>query len=310
MKRRRFVQHIGVVAGLAAGAETLTRAAGATENVSVGNKPGLETAAAPPPLIPPAQGEIPVAFLISEGAVVIDFCGPWEVFQDVPRIGRAAGGFNLYTVAETTNPIHASGGMKIVPDYSIDNAPTPKIVVIPAQSGASEPTREWVRKVTRQSDLTMSVCNGAFLLASTGLLAGRSATAHHSAYSDLAMAYPNISVKRGVRFVEDGNLATAGGLTSGIDLALRVVERYFGQEMARKTAYAMEYQGEGWLNANSNAVYATTRTGTDASPVCPVCWMDVDPQTSPRSTYAGKTYYFCMAAHKERFDASPAVFSK
>ena len=63
------------------------------------------------PLKPPAEGSIPVAFLISEGAVVIDFCGPWEVFQDVSIPGRRDDPFRLFTVAETTNPIHASGGL-------------------------------------------------------------------------------------------------------------------------------------------------------------------------------------------------------
>ena len=262
----------------------------------------------PNPLKPPAQGSLPVAFLISDGAVVIDFCGPWEVFQDVDISGRADAAFQLYTVAETREPIRASGGIRIIPDYTFDTAPAPKVLVIPAQSGRSEAMKDWIRKVTRGTDVTMSVCNGAFLLASTGLLSGRAATAHHNGYSDLAMAFPDIQVKRGVRFVEDGNIATAGGLSSGIDLALHVVERYYGREAARKTAYAMEYQGQGWLNPDSNAVYAEARVSTDAQPLCPVCQMDVDPGTELRSAYKGKTYYFCMKAHKVRFDAAPEKY--
>jgi hypothetical protein len=74
----------------------------------------------------------------------------------------------------------------------------------------------------------MSVCTGAFLLAKTGLLSGKAATTHHGAYTEVAMAYPDILVKRGARFVESGNLASSGVLSSGIDLALHVVERYFG----------------------------------------------------------------------------------
>ena len=72
------------------------------------------------PLKPPAHGSIPVAFLVSEGAVAIDFCGPWAVFNSVSIAGRQDNPFRLYTVAETTNPFHASGGMKIIPDYSQD----------------------------------------------------------------------------------------------------------------------------------------------------------------------------------------------
>ena len=171
------------------------------------------------PLTPPAHGQIPVAFLISEGAVVIDFTGPWEVFQDV-HLPKGDMPFRLYTVAPTLKPIHASGGMKIIPDYSIATAPMPKVLVIPAQSNLGPATKEWIRKVAKNADVTMSVCTGAFALASTGLLSGKAATTHHSAYTALADQYPDIQVKRGARFVEAGNLASAGGLSSGIDLAL------------------------------------------------------------------------------------------
>src|SRR5271163_2721972 len=80
------------------------------------------------PLKPPAEGSIPVAFLISEGAVIIDFCGPWEVFQDANLPTRKDALFNTYTVAETTKPIRASGGMQITPDYSYETAPVPKVL--------------------------------------------------------------------------------------------------------------------------------------------------------------------------------------
>ena len=261
------------------------------------------------PLKPPAQGSIPVAFLVSEGAVVIDFCGPWEVFQDVSIPGRDGTAFRLYTVAETTNPVRTSGGMKIVPDYTFATAPAPKVIVIPAQSGRSEATLEWIRKSTRSTDVTMSVCTGAFLLARTGLLSGKAATTHHDGYRGFAMEFPDIRLKRGARFVEEGNLATAGGLSSGIDLALRVVERYFGREAATRTAYEMEYQGQGWMNADSNEVYAGVRTSTEQHPLCPVCEMDVDPTLAPKSVYKGKTYYFCSSDHKEQFDAAPGRFT-
>src|SRR5262249_17334684 len=82
----------------------------------------------------PATGSIPVAFLVSDGAVVIDFCGPWEVFESVSVIGRRDAAFHLYTVAETTAPITASSGMKIVPNFTFKGAPAPKVVVIPAQN--------------------------------------------------------------------------------------------------------------------------------------------------------------------------------
>ena len=278
-------------------------------NRSVKAASGEKMAAEPAPLRPPVKGSIPVAFLVSEGAVMIDFTGPWEVFQDV-HLPNGDMPFHLYTVAETTKPIQASGGMKIIPDYSIAKAPMPKVLVIPAQSNLSEATKAWVRKVASSDDVTMSVCTGAFQLASTGLLSGKPATTHHSSYMRLASAYPDVQVKRGARYVEAGNLATAGGLSSGIDLALRVVERYYGRDAARQTAFDMEYQGEGWKDPNANSVYAQAYEQTDEHPVCPVCGMAVDPATAPKSVYKGKTYYFMTDAHKEQFDANPEAYTE
>jgi len=239
---------------------------------------------------------------------MIDFTGPWEVFQDVSISTRSQAPFRLYTVAEAQKPIRVSGGMKILPDYTILNAPAPKVLVIPAQSKASENARGWIRSSAKTADVVMSVCNGSFVLASTGLLSGKAATSHHSSYADLEKMFPDIQVKRGLRFVEDTNLASAGGLSSGIDLALRVVERYFGSEVARKTAFNMEYQGEGWVHPDSNAVYAQIPPQTADHPVCPVCGMD--PKLSLKTEYKGTTYYFCNPRHKQTFDDSPEKFTK
>jgi putative intracellular protease/amidase/YHS domain-containing protein len=260
------------------------------------------------PLSAPSTGSIPVAFLISDGAVVIDFCGPWEVFESVQLVGRRDAAFNLYTVAEETRTITASGGLRIEPQYTFKNAPAPKVVVIPAQGGAREAALEWVRRVTRHTDVTMSVCTGAYVLARTGLLRGQPATTHHSSYADFAMQFPDVRMVRGARFVEAGNLATSGGLSSGIDLSLRVVERYFGRDVAFQTAYYMEYQGEGWKDPNSNRTYRARRTSTGTHPTCPVCDMEVDPATAPQSVYREKTYYFCMPSHKAMFDKAPDHF--
>jgi putative intracellular protease/amidase/YHS domain-containing protein len=248
----------------------------------------------------------PVAFVISEGAVVIDFCGPWEVFRDV-MVGNDHP-FRLYTVSDKTAPIQAGGGMKIVPDYTFANAPAPKVIVIPAQSEPSAAMLNWIRKSSKNTDVTMSVCTGAFVLGKTGLLDGKSATTFHGAFGPFAMAFPKIELKRGARFVENGNLATAGGLSSGIDLALRVVERYYGREVAQKTAYTMEYQGQGWMDPNSNNVYAAAPVSTAEHPLCPVCGMDVDVATAPKSVFKGKTYFFCSDDDKKIFDAAPDQF--
>jgi transcriptional regulator GlxA family with amidase domain len=315
MNRRDLLQRAAALGALAA---TPLDAAGKLFGSSLpaaapaggkGNQPAHPAANRPNPLTPPAQGSIPVAFLLAEGAVVIDFCGPWEVFQDVMIPGRMDAAFRTYTVAETTKPIHASGGMTIVPDYTLTAAPVPKVIVIPAQSGPTAGVLEWIRASSKHADLTMSVCTGAFVLAKSGLLSGKAATTHHASYKTFAMEFPDIRLRRGARFVEDGNLASAGGLSSGIDLALRVVERYFGSAAAVQTAYQMEYQGQGWMDPRSNAVYAqAARASSDAHALCPVCDMEVDRATAPKSAYQGKTYYFCSQDHLTRFTAAPGRY--
>ena len=236
MKRRDFMHQsasLGVI--LAAGSLAPTWSAIATADK----------------LTPPAKGKIPVAFTISEGATVIDFAGPWEVFQDVHVEQRGRDHdeqmpFQLFTVAERIETITGSGGLKLVPDYTFETAPQPKVVVVPAQRGGKA-LHAWLRKMTASADVVMSVCTGAFQLGQAGLLAGKSATTHHDFFDQFAQAFPDVTLKRGLRFVEQEKISTAGGLSSGIDLALRVVDRYFGREVAQNTATYMEYQSKGWI---------------------------------------------------------------
>lgn len=317
MKRRDFVERsaaFGLLTMLSActSQHASPDAAASQPNPTNPPKPATSTDNQPitNPLRPPAKGTIPVAFVISEGTVMIDLAGPWEVFNDVMIPSRGSSmddqmPFRTYTVAESRMPVSFSGGLKVVPDYTFPNAPVPKVVVIPAQSDSSKVMLDWIRSATKTTDVTMSVCTGAFILAKTGLLSGKAATTHHDAYKSFAMKFPDISLQRGARFVEAGNLASSGGLSSGIDLALRVVERYFGRKVATATAYDMEYQGQGWTDANSNAMYVKAEVTTDDHQHCPVCGMSVDRATAPQSAYKGKTYYFCSQAHKADFDAAP-----
>ncbi len=259
------------------------------------------------PLSPPSTGKIPVAFALSDGAVMIDFAGPWEVFQDTSISGNRSSAFELFSVAESTAPIRASAGMRIVPDYSFANAPVPKVIIIPAQRG-NDALLEWIRQKSKTADVTASICTGAFILAKTGLLSGKSVTTHHGAYHDLAAQFSDVHVVPGARYVEEGNLASSGGLSSGLDLALHIVERYFGHEVAASTADRMEYQGIGWTDPGSNRRYTEKQVSTAAKPTCRVCGMDVELATAQTSNYQGKTYYFCSTAHKKEFDAAPQKF--
>lgn len=258
------------------------------------------------PLVPPHDG-VPVAFLLSEGAVVIDFSGPWEVFQDADVTGRTEPAFNLYTVAETAKPLTVSGGMTVVPQYTFDNVPPPKVVVVPAQSDPTAAVKQWLVSTARTADLVMSVCTGAFVLAQAGLLDGLTVTTHHSGFGTIAMSYSSVTVARGVRFVDNGRIATSAGLSAGIDLALHVVARYYGKPAARLTAYDMEYQSASWLDAN-NAAYRKPPIASAGDAICPVCWMEIDPNDGPVLSYRGQKYHFCMAAHEQLFESDPQRF--
>jgi transcriptional regulator GlxA family with amidase domain len=218
--------------------------------------PAQTTQAASPvrPLKPPANGTINVAFIISQDTEAIDLAGPWEVFQDVmftPKGGPWHGEgemvmpFNLYTVSDSLEPLSANG-LILIPSYTFETAPKPQIIVIPAQGGRSAAQKAWLLANSKTADVTMSVCTGASMLAAYGLLDNQKATTHHMSLKRLQAQYPSVKFVSGTRYVENEKIATAGGLTSGIDLALHVVERYYGRENAQNTADFLEYGGELW----------------------------------------------------------------
>ena len=200
------------------------------------------------PLELPHDGVVQVAFVLGQHVNVIDTTGPWEVFQDA---GAGTGGsspFGLFTVAETTQPVEATGGLTLVPHHDFASAPRPHVVVVPAHHPSSD-EKEWLRRAAERADVVMSVCTGAFVLGEAGLLDGRTATTHHEFFDEFESSFPSVTLVRGRRFVEDEGVATAAGLTSGIDLALRVVERYLGRPAAVATARYMEHESSRWRTA-------------------------------------------------------------
>ncbi len=280
-------------------------------NASGGSSVASSLATLEPLPAPGPQDRIPVAFLLSEGAEVVDFAGPWGVFEYVILPDRDTLPFELFTVAETSAPLIVSGGMKVVANYTYENAPQPKVIVIPAQSDPTPAAIAWLQRAAAGADLTMSVCTGAFLLAESGLLNGRDATTHHGSLAVFAADYQQVRVHRGARFTDSGNVATAGGLTSGIDLALHVVERYFGQDVAEQTILSLEYQGQGWRDPASNAAYAQRPRLTGEPPVCPVCeYVIPDRIDRPTLAYRGKTYTFCGTGCRDRFERDPEYFAE
>jgi transcriptional regulator GlxA family with amidase domain len=244
MNRRKFLAGSAAFGAMATW-PPLSRA----EEVNMSNGKGVIVSTSK--LIPPAKGTIPVAVAVSEDATVIDFAGPWDVFVSVmmPERGSAMTDqmpFELFMLSDKLDPVTVEGGMKVVPHYTFENAPMCKIAVIGAQRGSNQ-MQDWLRKIAPMAEVTMSVCTGARHLAKAGLLAGKSATIHHDFYDSFAKEYPEIDLRRGVRFVENEKISTSGGETCGIDLALRVVDRYFGRKVAERTAVYIGHEGKGWI---------------------------------------------------------------
>jgi putative intracellular protease/amidase len=178
-----------------------------------------------------------VAMLIFEGVEIIDYTGPWEVF--------GAANFDVYTVAASKNPVITAMGMTVVPRYTFADAPQPDVLLIPGGSvrkaEADPATLKWIRAVTERTVHTMSVCNGAFILASTGLLDGLTATTTYHNIESMRAAFPKVKVVNDQRFVDNGKLITTGGLTAGIDGALHVVSKMRGEGEAQQVALGLEY---------------------------------------------------------------------
>ncbi|MBK8178813.1 MAG: YHS domain-containing protein [Planctomycetes bacterium] len=123
-----------------------------------------------------------------------------------------------------------------------------------------------------------------------------------------AASFPDVSVRRGARYVDSGTVATAGGLSSGIDLALHAVDRFFGRKAALRTALDLEYQGTGWTDPDSNTAYLERPISTAEHPLCPVCEMEVLPTAPLRREHEGRTYLFCAEGCKTMFERMPEKF--
>ena len=186
-----------------------------------------------------------VAVFIFDEVEVLDFCGPFEVFSVT---GRRDGlnPFDVYTVAAERKPVAARNGLSINPSYGFADCPPPDILVIPGGFGTrplmdDAPTLEWIKLHSRRAELLLSVCTGSLLLATSGLLDGLSATTHHEALATLMKNAPRTTVEPDKRFVDNGNVITAAGISAGIDASLHVVARLLGREQASETARYMEY---------------------------------------------------------------------
>lgn len=198
----------------------------------------------------------PVTFglLLFDEVEVLDACGPFEVFTVAGELARTGDGrplLRVITIAGSAAPVVASGGLRIVPDHSIHDDPVFDVLVVPGGELAAiervdEATVRWLAARHESARVTLSVCTGAFLLAQAGVLDGRPATTHWAAEEELASRWPAVRVAREPRWVDDGDVVTAAGISAGIDASLHVVRRMFGADLAERTARLMEYD---WRDA-------------------------------------------------------------
>ncbi|GAA0534351.1 DJ-1/PfpI family protein [Chitinophaga japonensis] len=177
-----------------------------------------------------------IAFYLQDGVEVLDFAGPMEVFDYA--------GFDIFTVSKTRGPVTSQGVLKIMPDYTLDNAPAADILAFfGGNAGAASNDPAVINWVKRQANIRhyFSVCTGAFILGKAALLDSLTVTTFHKSIASLQEAVPTAKVLSGVRFVDNGKVITTAGISAGIDGALHLVAKIRGKAVAEKVAAYMEY---------------------------------------------------------------------
>jgi transcriptional regulator GlxA family with amidase domain len=172
---------------------------------------------------------------------LLDVYGPVEVF------GNLGSKVKVVMVAPTAGPVASAQGPKVVADYGLDDCPALDLVLVPGGRGTlnqlgNPKMLDWLRQRAAKAEIVMSVCTGSAILAKAGLLDGRRATSNKK-YFQLAVAQgPKVQWVKEARWVDDGDRVTSSGVSAGIDMALHVVARLFGTEVAEKVAEGTEYQ--------------------------------------------------------------------
>ena len=190
---------------------------------------------------------ITAGFLAFDRMEELDFVGPYEVFGMTDEV--RPGSFRTLVLGAQDRPVRAYHGLRVLPEVTLEEAPPLDLLVVPGGDGRKEASRDpeildFLRRTSRSGALVASVCTGAFVLAAAGLLEGREATTHHHFYGELTGSHPGIRLVRR-RWVRDGNVATAGGVTCGVDLSLALVAELADRETALRCAEALQYPWEG-----------------------------------------------------------------
>ena len=194
-----------------------------------------------------------VAIVLFDHAEVLDFAGPFEVFSVTGRrkIGEP---FQIFTVAEKKT-ITARNNLVIQPTYLLEECPPIDILLMPGGGGFhpdgtpfgtrlemnNDVFLTWLKKRSKGSELVLSVCSGALILAKAGLLDNLEATTHYMAVDLLKSIAPTTKVSPEKRWVDNGKVIVSAGVSAGIDMALHVVEKLQGQEVAKEAAQYMQY---------------------------------------------------------------------
>lgn len=196
------------------------------------------------------QGPLTVGILIFEQVEILDVAGPFEVFS-VTRLNdnhrwEESSPFRVLLVSEKMDQVLAYGGLRLTPDVTTDNCPELDLLIVPGGWGTRTEVRnnnllECIAVRAAKTRLTASVCTGSSLLGKAGLLDGHEATTHWHAFDFLRESAPRAQIREDVRFTLVEPIFTSAGVSAGIDLALRIVNYFFGIEIAQTTARQMEY---------------------------------------------------------------------
>jgi transcriptional regulator GlxA family with amidase domain len=190
-----------------------------------------------------------IGIVLFEGAEELDWAGPWEVLSYWSK-SHPEDNVEVFTVArDNSRPIECAKGLKVLADHSWDSAPQIDVLVYPGGKGTraqlgDEEVRAWVRSVHERTRLTTSVCTGALVLADAGLLKGRAATTHWEDFDELLGVDGSIDARRKDRFVDEGDIITAAGVSAGIDMALYLIVRLHSEDRARDVKRGIQYEPE------------------------------------------------------------------
>lgn len=191
-----------------------------------------------------------VGIFVFDDIEVLDFCGPFEVLSvtrlDESKRLESLSPFDVKLIAMTKDVVFAKGNMKIIPDFDFKTCPKLDILIVPGGMGTrklmyDEKVLEFVNQKANEVELLTSVCTGSLILASAKLLDGVNATTHWKSLQRMEDEFKNVKVCKDKHYVEDGNIISSAGISAGIDMALYIVKRYFGENVSRATAKHMEY---------------------------------------------------------------------